>query len=199
MNGRWHSRKFWLIVMLAIGGVYVLSEYAFWLHRRRRHCLLVAGFSLRDYAEAHGGEFPRHTNGFGNALVVWAKSSPSEIPIMVGPGDDGSWLRNAVTTGESVDEGVCSRIYVQELNESLDPQVVVLFDRFATRGGDHSPHPWAGYLREAIRLDTSLARIPVDRWPAFASNQVELLVKEGIPRATAEAYYRPTLDPNAKR
>ncbi len=44
-----------------------------------------------------------------------------------------------------------------------------------------------------------MARVTVPRWPAFASNQVELLVKEGIPRATAEAYYRPTLDPNAKR
>jgi hypothetical protein len=41
--------------------------------------------------------------------------------------------------------------------------------------------------------------IPVDRWPAFASNQVQLLVQAGIPRATAEAYYRPTLDPNAQR
>ena len=29
--------------------------------------------------------------------------------------------------------------------------------------------------------------------------KVQLLVQAGIPRATAEAYYRPTLDPNAKR
>lgn len=199
MNGRWHSRKVWLIVILAIGGIYVLSEYALWLDRRHRHCIVNAGLSLKIYASDHNGHFPSHTNGFGNALVTWAKSFPGDERTLVGPGDDGAWLRKAVATGESVDESLCSRIYVQGLNESLDPQIVVLFDRFATRGGDHSPHPWAGYLREAVRLDGSLARVPVAGWPAFASTQVELLVEFGIPRATAEAYYRPTLDPDAKR
>jgi hypothetical protein len=27
-------------------------------------------------------------------------------------------------------------------------------------------------------------------WPAFASNQVELLVKDGMPRTKAEHYYK---------
>jgi hypothetical protein len=31
--------------------------------------------------------------------------------------------------------------------------------------------------------------IPEKDWAAFASNQVELLVKDGIPRATAWHYY----------
>jgi hypothetical protein len=199
MKMRLRSGWFWLVVVLLIGSFYVLGKYAVWINGRHQHCIKAAGLSLRIYASDHGGNFPSHTNGFGDALVVWAKANPGDERTLVGPGDDGRWLQEAVATGDSVDESLCSRIYVQGLNESGNREIAVLFDRFATRGGDHSPHPWSGYLREACLLDGSMVGIPASRWPAFASNQVQLLVQAGIPRATAEAYYRPTLDPNAKR
>jgi hypothetical protein len=37
------------------------------------------------------------------------------------------------------------------------------------------------------------------RWPEYASNQVELLIISGMSRSIAEAYYRPTLSPDAVR
>jgi hypothetical protein len=199
MNRRWRRGQGWLIAVLVIGGGCVLAEYVVWLHRRYWRCIVAAGMSLRNFASDHGGGFPAPTNGFGNPFAGWARSFPREIPVLVGPGDDGSWLRDAAFSGESMVAEVCSRIYVQGLNESLDSRIVVRVDRFETRGGDHSPRPWAGYLRGAIRLDGSLAGVPVAGGPAFARNQVQLLVQAGIPRATAEACCRPTLDPNAKR
>jgi hypothetical protein len=199
MKTRLRSGWFWLVAVLLVGAVYVLGNYAVWIKGRHKHCIVAAWLSLKSYASDHGGSFPSHTNGYGDALVVWAKASPGVERNLVGPGDDGRWLREAVATGDSVDENLCSRIYVQGLEESSYPRIAVLFDRFATRGGDHSPHPWAGYLREACLLDGSMVRIPVARWSAFASNQVQLLVQAGIPRATAEAYYRPALDRDAQR
>jgi hypothetical protein len=41
-----------------------------------------------------------------------------------------------------------------------------------------------------VLVDGSMQVIVENNWPAFASNQVERLVKAGFSRATAEAYYR---------
>ncbi|MGV3774435.1 MAG: hypothetical protein ACO1QB_16160, partial [Verrucomicrobiales bacterium] len=65
----------------------------------------------------------------------------------------------------------------------------LLFDKKAIRGGDHYRRPWGPLLREVCMLDGSMMVIREDKWPEFASNQVELLVKEGIPRTTAQHYY----------
>jgi hypothetical protein len=156
--------------------------------------------SLNSYAAVNAGQFPFHTNGYPQALVKWARFEPWIVPSLVGVDDDGSWLTAAVTSGVPVNETNCTRIYVQGLSTASNPQIAVLFDRYAVKGGDHFRGlPGKPFLREACFVDGSNEMIPVDRWPAFASNQVQLLVQSGIPRATAEAYYRPTLDPNAKR
>ena len=39
-------------------------------------------------------------------------------------------------------------------------------------------------------MDGDMQAILPKSWPAFASNQVELLVKGGFSRPTAEGYYR---------
>jgi hypothetical protein len=163
-----------------------------------QHCIKGSGLVLQIYATDHDGKYPTHTNGFGDALALIVAEDPTSVRLFVGVDDDGEWLRNAATNHTDVPEDRCTRIYVQGLDDSKF-ELAVLFDRYAARGGDHGRSPWGEYLREVLMADGSMRTIAVDRWPAFASNQVELLVKEGIPRATAEAYYRPTLDPNAKR
>ena len=58
--------------------------------------------------------------------------------------------------------------------------------------GDHCHGPrriWAPLRREVLLVDGRMQAILEKNWPAFANNQVELLVKAGFPRATAEAYY----------
>ncbi len=191
---------------MSIGSVLVLGATAavgflIWNWGRvHKHCIKLVAMSLNNYAAVNAGQFPFHTNGYPQALVKWARFEPWIVPSLVGVDDDGSWLTAAVTSGVPVNETNCTRIYVQGLSTASNPQIAVLFDRYAVKGGDHFRGlPGQPFLREACFVDGSHEMIPVARWPAFASNQVQLLVQAGIPRATAEAYYRPTLDPNAQR
>ena len=155
---------------------------------------------LEAYADGHEGNFPYHTNGFGDALALLVVEGYDDGRHFVGVDDDASWLRSAATNHTHVREEQCTRIYVQGLTRANNNQIAILFDRYAVRGGDHfRGHPKLPYLREVCTLDGSMQSISLTHWPAYASNQIELLVHEGIPRPTAEAYYRPTLDPNAKR
>jgi len=141
-----------------------------------------------------------HTNGFGDALVLLVAEGYDDGRHLVGVDDDAGWLRAAATNHTDVPEELCTRIYVQGLKEDCDRGIAILFDRYAVRGGDH----FRGvrklpYLREVWLLGGSMQTISIDRWSAFARDQIELLVKGGVSRKTAEAYYQPTLDPDAKR
>lgn len=196
--------KLWQKVLIGFGVLVCVAVGLFALMmwnwgRVHQHCIKNSGLILRIYATDHDGKFPSHTNGFGDALALLVAEDLSSARYFVGVDDDGAWLQAAATNKLDVPEELCTRIYVQGLTES-QANLAVLFDRYAVRGGDHfRGYPGQPYLREVCLADGSMQTITLDQWPAFASNQVELLVKEGIPRATAEAYYRPTLDPNAKR
>jgi hypothetical protein len=48
-------------------------------------------------------------------------------------------------------------------------------------------------------VDGSMQAILEKTWPAFASNQVELLVEAGFSRPTATAYYNEFLPPSLHR
>lgn len=185
-------------------GVLLVVVSGFFLYIRslpavHQHCIKNAGSALRSYAADHDGAYPVHPNEFGDAIALLVAEEYDDGSHFVGVGDDATWLRAAVTNKTDVHEELCTRIYVPGLNES-QYGLAVLFDRYAVRGGDHHREMRGQpYLREVLMADGSMNTVTLDRWPAFASNQVELLIKEGIPRATAEAYYRSTLDPNAKR
>ena len=55
---------------------------------------------------------------------------------------------------------------------------------------DHFRRPWGPLEREICLLDGYMRGVPDKRWPEFSSNQVELLVQAGIPRAAAKKYYQ---------
>jgi len=44
-------------------------------------------------------------------------------------------------------------------------------------------------VREVCLLDGGMQIVRESNWPQFSSNQIALLVQDGIPRATAEHYY----------
>jgi len=49
--------------------------------------------------------------------------------------------------------------------------------------------PWGPLVREICLLDGSMQIIAEAKWAQFSSNQVELLVSNGIPRSLAQHYY----------
>ena len=78
-----------------------------------------------------------------------------------------------------------------------DPQIVILFDKLATPGGDHCSLPgrlFAAYGREVCFIDGHMQFIHETEWPDFAKEQIELLVKEGFKREDAEGLYRISQD-----
>jgi hypothetical protein len=189
-----------LPILLVVGffGIAILNPF-----HRHEHCIKNTGLALRIYSTDHGGHFPFHTNGFGNALLLLIgegslgdTNGVYSVNFLTGPGDNGDVFRKALKTGEAIPEEKCSRIYIQGLSETNNPQIALVFDKKPTRGGDHFRRPWGPYLREVCMLDGSMEVVREEKWPAFASNQVELLVQEGIPRARAEHYY-PTAGQNS--
>ena len=190
-------RLLWISLSLMpffLAAAYV-SIPVFNIFHAHEHCIKQAGAGFALYSSDHFGNLPYDTNGFGNALLLLVKdgylgdTNEHYIYPITGPGDDGSIFRQALRTGARIPEQLCSRIYIQGLSETNSPDLAILWDKKSTRGGDHFRRPWGPPLREVCLLDGSMQIIPDKDWPAFVSNQVELLVKNGIPRATARHYY----------
>ena len=172
-------------VLVGIGGTWLwyLGKYV------HQHCIKGAGMAFRIYSSEHQGQFPFSTNGFGNALLILAKEDPSSIHNICGPDDDGHIFTDALKNNSSVSEDQCSRVYIQGLSESSDPQICLLFDRNSCRGGDHFRSPWGHRVREVCMLDGSMQVISHEHWPEFSLNQVELLVAAGFSRTNALHFY----------
>jgi hypothetical protein len=183
-------KKLLLGVVLGLLGVLALG--AAWLHhlgKVHRHCIQGAGLAFRVYADKHQGNYPVHTNGFGDALLLLVKEGCLEdVHTLCGPLDDGHVLREALTNGLPVPEAQCTRVYVQGLSMHDDSELCLLFDRDSHRGGDHS-YGTGKPLREVLMADAMFTRIIDEKWPAFVSNQVRLLKAKGVTLEQIRRYY----------
>jgi hypothetical protein len=86
-------------------------------------------------------------------------------------------------------------VYVRGLTTQSDGRLAILFDKRSTPGGDHCHLParlWEARGREVLYRDGSMGFVRDGDWPAFAAEQVELLVRESISRAEAERLYAQT-------
>jgi hypothetical protein len=186
------------IVALGIAGwIYVATHplvfnESFWSHA---HCIPQAGLALRIYAGDHFGHFPAHTNGYGDALLLLLEGEYTLSYALTGPGYDRFVFDCALTNRTDVPEAECGRVYVQGLTETNNPELVILFDKLPTPGGDHC-HGFARLTaplcREVAFVDGSRRTIREAGWPQFSRKQIELLEKEGFSREQAEALYAET-------
>jgi hypothetical protein len=174
-----------MLMLLLVGALW------FNLFHAHEHCIKGTGLSLRTYAIDHYGRFPFHTNGFGDAVVLLLKEEPEDARLFTAPGDDGSLYKECMRTGAHMPEERCTRVYVQGLSDSNNPQIALVFDRYPTRGGDHFRRPWGPLQREVGMLDGSMVTVREEKWPEFRARQIELLVAEGISRPQAERLYAP--------
>lgn len=188
MKRRW----WWLLGGLAVAGVlwavYVRTHPLVFMETHQ-YCIKAAGLQMNQYASEHEGRFPYHPKGYGNALLLLNEDSYNSL---TGPGYDPAVLRRAKDAGADLGEQECGRVYIQGLTTKCSGHIVLLFDKMPTPGGDHCPFParmWARLGREVVFADASMAFIPESKWLAFAREQVELLVAEGLPRAEAERLY----------
>lgn len=155
------------------------------------HCMPQLGLSFRTYALDHGGRFPYHTNGYGDALLLMTNEMGNFWAGFTGPGYDSRVFAEAARTGGHIPERACGRVYVQGLSETNDVAIALVFDKVAAPS-DHCHFPsrlWRGFSRDVCFVDGSWQSIPVRQWPDFAHQQIELLVVAGIPRAQAQQLY----------
>lgn len=184
-------KKLFLGVVLALLGMLALG--AAWLHhlgKVHQHCMKITSMALRQYADKHQSNYPVHTNGFGDALLLLVKEGfLDDVNTLCGPLDDGHVLRAALTNGLPVPEAQCTRVYVQGLSLYDSPELCLLFDRDSHRGGDHF-YGTGKRLREVVMADGGGFTGVVDaQWPAFVSNQVRLLQAKGFTREQIRRYY----------
>lgn len=190
---RWTRRILWSLLAL-VAGLVAFVAYRWTFYPAHQHCIKAAGMFFSLYEGDHKGRLPFDTNGFGDALMLLVKSgAPGEEQerwsVVTGVGDDGSVFRAALASGAHIPEEKCSHIYVQGLSETNDSNIAILFDRYSTPGGDHFRRPRGPLIREVCLHDGSMQIVADANWPRFSSNQIELLVQNGIPRATAQHYY----------
>ncbi len=193
----WRIRKpFALAVGLVVLGVVLGWLYvkthplvfneSLWGHA---HCIKGGGLSLLTYAHDHGGRFPAHTNGYGDALVL---VNAGWDAALTGPGYGTEVFERVRRTGEDAPESEFGRVYVQGLSATNAREIAILFDKLPTPGGDHCHFPWrlsAPLGREVWTIGEGMRFVPESRWPAYSKEQIELLVSAGMPREQAEAYY----------
>jgi hypothetical protein len=153
------------------------------------HCIKGAGLDLNVYADEHGGKFPFHPNGYGDALLL---INNGWDVALAGPGYDTQVFDRARRTREDAPENEFGRVYVQGLSVTSDPDIAILFDKLPTPGGDHChlfQRMFAPLGREIWTVGTGMSFVPERHWPVFAEKQIELLVAEGITREQAAKYY----------
>ena len=165
-------------------GIYCGSKYV------HRHCIKITGLAFQEYAGDHNGHFPFSPNGFGNALLLMVNTNRlSDVMLICGPDDDGHLYIEALKNHSVLPEEKCSRVYIQGLSETNNPQICILFDRNSCRGGDHFRSPWGHRVREVSMLDGSMQVIRDEDWPEFSRKQVELLIAAGFSRTNALHLY----------
>jgi hypothetical protein len=153
------------------------------------HCIVIAGYGLSQYAEQHEGRFPYHAKGYGNALL---QVDDDFFHTLTGPGYSDAAFREAKRKGTDLPEEACGRVYIQGLTKKSDANIVLLFDKLPTPGGDHCHLParlWAPFGREYLTVGRLHSFIEESAWPAFAQEQVELLVKGGFAREEAQRLF----------
>ena len=177
-----------LVLLYAARDVAVAFFNPFHAHE---HCIQVLGSAFHFYANDHEGKYPYHTNGFGDALLLLVKEDQLPGPDWItAPGDDGKMFKECLEKGLDVPEEKCTRIYIQGLSESnANDNVVMVFDKYPTRGGDHFPRPWGRPSRDVVMSDASGESVLEERWPAFANEQIERLVKIGFKRTELEKLF----------
>lgn len=143
----------------------------------------------------HYGHFPSDTNGYGNALLLISNEVNNGWALLTGPGYDGRVFAEAARTGRRIPDSACGRVYIQGLSENDNPQIAIFFDKTPSPGGDHChglARIFAAPAREALKIDGSIDLVWETNWKAYSRTQIDLLVRTGMARTQAEAYYTET-------
>lgn len=73
---RWRPSKGFKILLVSI---FLGGSALWWVYirpERHKHCIKAASFILYEYAERHGGAYPRSERGWGDAMLALGSGAP---------------------------------------------------------------------------------------------------------------------------
>ena len=153
------------------------------------HCMAAVYIGLSFYAGENNGIYPYSSKGYADGLELTSEKYPCPW-MLTGPGYTEKIpdkLRK-----NNIPENMCGRVYIQGLKQDDDGDIAIVFDKLATPGGDHC-HLLSRMLsplgREVQCISGQKKFISENQWKDFSKEQIELLVKAGIPKEKAEWYY----------
>ena len=188
MTRKWCCALLSVALLGALSWLYIGTHPLVFL-KGHQHCIKFAGLSLEYFAKEHDGKFPFHTKGYPNALLMLDED---RFYSLTGPGYDAASLYDAKRLPRDLTEQECGRVYIQGLTKESNPEIVLLFDKLPTPGGDHCQLPlrlWAPLGREVWTVGTLDHFVEERDWPEFVKKQVKLLMKEGFDQNEAERLF----------
>lgn len=157
-----------------------------------RYCIRGGWVSLISYASEYTNALPYDDRGYADAILQLGDEARS--CSFSGPGYPQQVYEQAKQY-TNVPEELVGRVYVQGLCTTNNPELVLLFDKHPSKGGAHC-HLFekccAPLGREVVYLGGGTGFIKETAWPAFCTNQILLLVREGF--STEKARHMLALD-----
>jgi hypothetical protein len=177
----------WLAIATVIMIWIVAIGYAYWRYEfpyGPSHCCdLPLHFSLREYAEAHGGNFPAGAATPEASLsLLYGTTAHVTADLLRGKSVPESVVREILARGERLTPETCGWHYVENLRLDDDPRLALFWDK---AGLGHNGERLSGGGHLVMFIDGRRRHIPSSEWPEFMAEQEKLLAKAAnAPRDT---------------
>lgn len=150
------------------------------------HCCIVGlGFELSNYAEAHGGFFPRgEASPEASLSLLWHDRVAAGIDagimaeLLRGKTVPVDVVSARLASGGLLDPETCGWHYVEGLTLGDNPEIAILWDKVGL--GHNGLRLWGGG-HEVFFLGGTHRIVPAAEWPEFFDRQEKLLVARTDP------------------
>jgi hypothetical protein len=161
-----------MIGTIALG--YSYSRYEF-PYGSSHCCDLGLYFSLRQYAEAHGGNFPSgEATPEASLSLLYGAVPDVNADLLRGKSVPEPAVREILERGERLTPETCGWNYVENLRLDVDPRLALFWDK---AGLGHNGQRLSGGGHIVMFVDGQRRHIPTSDWPEFIVNQQALLAK----------------------
>jgi hypothetical protein len=161
-----------MIGLVALG--YAYSRYEF-PYGSSHCCDLGLYFSLRQYAEAHGGNFPAgEATSEASLSLLYGAVPYVNADLLRGKSVPEPVVRENLERGERLTPETCGWNYVENLRLDDDPRLALFWDK---AGLGHNGQRLSGGGHIVMSIDGQRRHVPASEWPAFLAEQELLRAK----------------------
>jgi len=161
-----------LLSIIGVGYAYLRYEYPYgWSHC----CDLGLYFSLRQYAEAHGGNFPAGQATPEASLSLLYGAIPNvNADLLRGKSAPEAMAKEILERGGRLTPETCGWHYVEGLRLNDDPRLALFWDK---AGLGHNGQRLSGGAHIVMLVDGRRKCVPGSEWASFVAEQRKLVAK----------------------